>query len=310
MKTPFFSVVIPIYNRGHRISKGLESLKNQTFQDFETIIVDDASTDDSFKIVSAFPLKNKILLKNKENQERCISRNNGIQLAKGKFICFLDSDDYHLPQHLERLKDLIIENKEKRAFYFSYCMNESNEGIRSKRPCIDLSGYNLFSYLLKYTINPQRWAVHRDVMKENLFDPRINICEDLDVTLRMANKKVPFIQLKEETTIYVQADDSFNQSDPNKNIIEYDCYKKIFQRKELRKSLPLKDKNRLLSKCHYFFTLKANIEGQKNKVLTHAFKSFFLCPKGYNGKTNKNLFVLSMYNLPIIGFILKTIKKL
>lgn len=310
MKHPFFSVIIPLYNREKRINRALESLKNQTFHDFETIIIDDASTDDSFKIASEFTLKNKIILKNKENKERCISRNNGIRSARGKFICFLDSDDYHLPQHLERLKDLILENNEERAFYFSYSINESNEGIRSKRPCIEISGHNIFSYLMTYTINPQRWAVHKDVMLKHLFDPQINICEDLDVTLRMASKNIPFIQLKEETTIYVQADDSFNVSDPNKNIREYECYKKIFQRKELRTILPRKEKNRLLSKCHYYFTLNAHSEGQKMKVIIHALKSFFLYPKGYNGRTNKNLFILSLYNFPFIGVIIKSIKKL
>ena len=158
---------------------------------------------------------------------------------------------------------------------------------------------------MRYTINPQRWAVHSEVIKTCLFDENINICEDLDVSLRIACTGVPFIQLLEPTTVYVHASDSFTSSDPNKNKREYSCYKKIFSRPELQNILPRKNKNRLLSKCHYFFAAKAHDNQQNLKTLKHITLSFFLYPKGYNGKTNKTLLFLFVYNFPIIGFLTK-----
>jgi len=173
MNSPFFSVIIPVYNREKRLPKALESLKNQTCQDFETIIIDDCSTDDSYNVASAYPLKNKRLLKNNINSERCKTRNEGILASKGLFICFLDSDDYHLSNHLEKLKEFIIENGRKKAFYFSNSINETEEGIRSKRGSPKLKNKNIYAYLLMHTINPQRWSVHNEVMKNCLFDENI-----------------------------------------------------------------------------------------------------------------------------------------
>ena len=87
----FFSVIIPVYNRAHRLPYVLESLKKQTFQDFETIIIDDASTDASYQVAVDYDIPNKVVLKNGKNSERCISRNRGIEVARGQYICFIDS---------------------------------------------------------------------------------------------------------------------------------------------------------------------------------------------------------------------------
>ena len=67
MKNPFFSVVIPLYNRENRITQALESLRKQSYQDFEVIIVDDYSTDNSYSKACDFPIQNKVVLKNEKN---------------------------------------------------------------------------------------------------------------------------------------------------------------------------------------------------------------------------------------------------
>ena len=97
--SPFFSVIIPVYNRAKRLPYVLQSLKEQTFQDFEVIVVDDCSTDNSLEVAQRFDMPNMRVLHNEQNRERCYTRNRGIEEARGKYICFLDSDDYHLPNH-------------------------------------------------------------------------------------------------------------------------------------------------------------------------------------------------------------------
>lgn len=309
MKPPYFSVIIPVYNREKRLTRALESLKNQSFQDFEVIIIDDCSTDNSFSVANSFPMKNKIVLKNEINKERSYTRNKGVKYSKGKFVCFLDSDDYHLENHLMELYNFINNCKEKKAFYFSNACNESESGIRSDRLNVKLEKQNIYSYLLYHTINPQRWVVHSEIIKTCQFDNDIPICEDLDVTLRIASKNYEFIHYNKVTTVYVLAEDSFTQSDPKKNEREYESYKKIFKKKELLNKLPRRDKNRLLSRCHFFFSIKAYQQEKFFNQVKHTVISFTLFPSGYNGKTNKILFVQLIYGIPIIGhYISKCIK--
>ena len=96
----YFSIILPTYNRSKMLKKAISSVLAQDFKNWELIVVDDASTDDTTAVVKSF-LSNKITyLKNFENAHKGASRNNGIKIAKGKFITFLDDDDYYQVQHI------------------------------------------------------------------------------------------------------------------------------------------------------------------------------------------------------------------
>lgn len=103
---PKISVVIPLYNKGFIISETLKSVLVQTFTDFEIVIVNDGSTDNSFEIASHFSDK-RIKLLQQENKGVAAARNLGISTATAEFIAFLDADDYWYPNHLEELVKLI-----------------------------------------------------------------------------------------------------------------------------------------------------------------------------------------------------------
>lgn len=103
----FFSVVIPTYNRGHFIEQGIHSLLNQTFQDFEVIIVDDGSTDNTEVILRQY-VNNQFRYYKIENQERGYARNFGFRKSGGDYVVFLDSDDWFKPTHLENLRNTIV----------------------------------------------------------------------------------------------------------------------------------------------------------------------------------------------------------
>jgi len=307
MEPPFFSIVIPTYNRAEYINKAVQSLLSQTFSDFEIIIIDDASTDDTEDIIQSYDDKRIVYIKNAANKERCISRNRGIEKANGKYICFLDSDDYHLPNHLEKLYQLISSKNEPEAFFFSNAWDEDMTGNRAERACPDFEKFNAYTYYLHYTVNPQRWAVHHKVFEKIKFDPEIIICEDMDTSLRILAAGYPVYQLKELTTVYVAAEDSFTHSDTNKAEKELLYLKKIFAKKELRGKLPIIERWRLLSMCHYHLAIKAFKSNSRYDTLKHALKSFLFYPKGYNGKTNKTLLVMSIYAMPLFGKIVKFI---
>lgn len=304
-EAPYFSIIIPVYNREKYLGRALDSLMAQTFTDFETIIVDDASNDRSVEIARQHPLFRKWIIQNDINRERCVSRNIGIQQAKGKYIGFLDSDDYHLPEHLEKMFAFIQEKSEPEALFFSNAWDETAEGKRTPRVCPDFEKYNPFTYFLHYTVNPQRWFVHNNLFKKISFDPEITICEDMDTSLRMVASGIPVYQLKERTTVYVAAPDSFTHGASDKWERELSSLKKIIGRSELSGKLPKRETNRLLSMCYFHLALKSDALQKRSDFYSHACKSFRLCPKGYNGKTNKILFTLSLYHLPVLGLIIK-----
>ncbi len=292
---PFFSIIIPLYNREAKIRKAIESILNQEFQDFEIIVIDDCSSDRSCEVVLSIPDERIHLIKNKSNVERCETRNKGIEHAKGKYVCFLDSDDYHLPHHLSLLYQNIIALNAPKAFFFTNSWNETEGGIRSERTCPSIKGIDLYTYFLKYTVNPQRWAVEKRVAQEILFDPNVLICEDMDFSLRVVQANIPVYQVNERTTVYVAAADSFTHGDPQKWEKELFYLKRIFAKENLK--LPKNEIKRLLSMC-YFHLARKNFTLQNNwKTIRNSVRSFFLCPKGYNGKTQKDIFIMILYSL-------------
>ncbi|MBE0471435.1 MAG: glycosyltransferase family 2 protein [Methyloprofundus sp.] len=102
---PFFTVVIPLYNKGVHIVPTLMSVLAQSFRNFEVIVVDDGSTDDSLeKVQSVVDERIKVIHQN--NQGVSVARNRGIQEAKGEYIAFLDADDFWYEWHLDELHRL------------------------------------------------------------------------------------------------------------------------------------------------------------------------------------------------------------
>jgi len=104
--SPFFSVVIPVYNRAAALGDAVRSVLAQSCQDFEIVVVDDGSKDDPERVVRAFA-DPRIRFTAQENRGGGAARNAGIDLAQGRFVAFLDSDDVWLPQHLSTMRSLL-----------------------------------------------------------------------------------------------------------------------------------------------------------------------------------------------------------
>jgi glycosyltransferase involved in cell wall biosynthesis len=102
---PFFSIIIPLYNKENAIENTLKSVFNQSFTDYEVIVINDGSTDRSEEKVTAFS-DERLRLISTDNKGVSPARNLGIELANGKIIAFLDADDYWFPSHLENLYQL------------------------------------------------------------------------------------------------------------------------------------------------------------------------------------------------------------
>ena len=102
MQKKMVSVIIPVYNVEEYLKEALESVVNQSLKDIEIIIINDGSTDKSLRIIKGYATKDKrIKIINQKNQGQSIARNSGIENAKGKYIYFMDSDDYIALETLE-----------------------------------------------------------------------------------------------------------------------------------------------------------------------------------------------------------------
>lgn len=105
------SIIMPSYNTAKFISKTIESVLEQTYKNWELLIVDDCSTDNTDEIVSKYDDDRIIYLKNKKNSGAAVSRNKALKNAKGKWIAFLDSDDLWYPTKLEEQIKYMKKNK-------------------------------------------------------------------------------------------------------------------------------------------------------------------------------------------------------
>lgn len=100
------TIVIPLYNKGQSVKRSICSVLNQSFSNFEIVIVDDGSTDNSVEVVKSFK-DDRIKIVRQANAGVSAARNHGIDIASGQFITFLDADDEYEPNHLETLRKLI-----------------------------------------------------------------------------------------------------------------------------------------------------------------------------------------------------------
>lgn len=193
-----FSIIIPTYNRAHLIGKAIQSVQQQTYTDWELLIVDDGSTDNTKEAVLPFLKDERIRYIYQQNAERSAARNNGIKNAAGDYICFLDSDDYYLPQRLELLHPSISHHPDNRFFYTGICFEKN--GLVSKSPIKAYNGGNVFDFLVSNVIGIPQVCVHRSLFERELFNPAISNGEDVELWLRIANYELPKY-LEEQFTI-------------------------------------------------------------------------------------------------------------
>lgn len=108
---PIISVIIPTYNRAHTIARTIKSVLSQTYQNFEILVADDASTDDTEDLIREFARSSPIhYVRHEKNQGAPTARNTGAKKARGEYLAFLDSDDIWYPQYLERQLSLLQES--------------------------------------------------------------------------------------------------------------------------------------------------------------------------------------------------------
>ena len=129
-KNPAVSIIIPVYNRKKLLTRAVESVLSQTFQNFELLIIDDGSTDDSYRnIFKLIDYDYRIKYLRHFNRKTPLSLNAGINLSSGKFITFLDSDDEYSLNHIEQRVKLFSKNKDLELIYSGAMLIGSEEDM-------------------------------------------------------------------------------------------------------------------------------------------------------------------------------------
>jgi teichuronic acid biosynthesis glycosyltransferase TuaG len=145
------SVITPVYNAENFLTKTLRSVINQTYKNIEIILVDDCSKDNSAEIVNRFITDKTSIVYHLQDMNRGAgaARNKALELAKGQYVAFLDSDDVWLPQKIERQISLMKEKKIGFSYTAIEMIDENGKKIKSKRNIKETCDYK---YLLRNTI--------------------------------------------------------------------------------------------------------------------------------------------------------------
>lgn len=203
------SIVIPTYNRAHLIENTLKSVLNQSENDYEVLIIDDGSTDDTETVVKPY-LGERVRYFKIKNSERGAARNYGTKQAKGRYVNWFDSDDEMLPHHVETIKRIMDEQGEVEVLNVLYQMKDSKtQKITSIQKEYLPSQIKRKHYLIEgnyLACNPV--VVRRDIALENPFieDRDLSASEDYELWLRLVSK-YPFYQNHVVTSYLIQHDD-------------------------------------------------------------------------------------------------------
>jgi glycosyltransferase involved in cell wall biosynthesis len=199
MILPKVSIIVPTYNRAHMVTETIDSILAQTFKDFELIVVDNESADNTEEVIKSYPDQRIRYFKHQNNGVVAVNRNYGIGKAQGQYIAFCDDDDLWLPEKLERQVELLDSNDELGLVYADSYVIDSNGDLREntyfygRKP---VRG-NDFSELFQDNSIPLLTAiVRREVLdKVGVFNPRYIVSQDYDLWLRIAKyHPVDFIE--------------------------------------------------------------------------------------------------------------------
>jgi glycosyltransferase involved in cell wall biosynthesis len=263
---PFFSVIIPLYNKERFIENTIKSIINQSFKDFEIVIVDDGSTDRSYEIASTFQSE-KIKLFKQQNKGVSVARNVGIDYATSNYIALLDADDTWYDNHLFELKKqidlfpdagLYCNNYE--VFYRENFSEKAQFNFAYHDDCLIVEDYFKASI-----INSVAWTSAVAFSKEKFkaiggFNTYLKTAQDLDLWIRFALKyKVGFNPtITMSYKLYV--DDSLSKNEYND--IRYDFINSFSEQEKINPSLKL-----YLDVNRYAVALRSKLNNEKHIYL-------------------------------------------
>ncbi len=274
---PFFSIIIPAYNRADFLPETLASVQAQTFTDWECIVVDDGSTDHTATVMQKLCADDpRIRYIYQQNAERSAARNNGIAHARGQYICFLDSDDRYLPSCLE----------DWHAFWqslgfpeaFGYCDAIRVYESEQTTMITPLSGMPPMSFFFSNPIIPARICIKKELLDSHRFRTDCIVVEDACLWMELAYAFPVYYSPHTGAEYLIHEGNSVNPKNPAAYRM-YEGLKRFFiARPDIRKAIP----DALYRDCvSRIITNMAKFDyrsGRKFLAVKNLLRALFLCP--------------------------------
>jgi len=182
---PLVSVIIPTYNRGWALAESIDSVLAQDYGNFELIVVDDGSTDNTLNLINGYSGRLKVI--RQANAGVSAARNRGIAEACGDFLAFLDSDDIWLPRKLSRQMDFFIRHPKALICQTQEIWVRNNVRVNPKKYHEKPSGMIFEQSLHLCLVSPSAVMMKKKLFKEiGCFDESLPACEDYDLWLRVS----------------------------------------------------------------------------------------------------------------------------
>ena len=164
---PKFSIIVPVYNTEKYLKRCLDSIKGQTFSDYEVILVNDGSKDNSKDIIEKYPYK----AINQKNQGLSMARNNGVKEAKGEYIIFLDSDDYIEKDLLKKINESLDNKPDVVRYQIKETFDDKDPVSYLEKTFKDIDGEEAFKLITTYHFVENAWvyAIKRDYYLKEKF---------------------------------------------------------------------------------------------------------------------------------------------
>ena len=184
-KRTLVSVVIPTYNRAWIVKEAVDSVLAQDYKDFELIVVDDGSTDDTSRVLAPYGDAIKVVFQ--ENKGVSAARNRGVSQASGRFIAFLDSDDLWLPKKLSTQVEFFHQRPDALICQTEEIWVRNGNRVNPKKRHKKHSGMIFEPSLELCLVSPSAVMIRRDVLDSaGGFDETLPACEDYDLWLRIS----------------------------------------------------------------------------------------------------------------------------
>lgn len=218
------SVVIPTYNRAYLIPRAIQSVLNQTCEDFEIIVVDDGSTDNTNEVVESINDERIRYIRHERNKGAAAARNTGIMAAKGKYIAFLDTDDEWLPEKLEKQMAAFRNASSQIGVVYTSLVRIEGDRTYIPPPRARKKEGNIYCNLLgECFVLTSTTVVNRECFtKVGMFDERFSVAEDWDLFIRIA-KYYHFKYVDEPLVIYCARSDSLTNN-PDYEVKGYEMF--------------------------------------------------------------------------------------
>jgi len=227
---PKVSIILPSFNRAHLLPRAIKSILSQTFQDFELIIVDDGSSDNTEEVIKSFKDNRIIYIRHDKNKGANAARNTGLQVAGGEYIAFQDSDDEWLPEKLEKqIKVFETAPSEVGIVYTSFWKYlNNNDKIYIPDPQIKQKEGYIFKQLLERNFIGLPTAIIKKKCFEKVgrFDEELYYLEDWDLFIRIS-RYYQFMFINEPLVISYDTPGSVSKQEGS---IKINALKLIFQK--------------------------------------------------------------------------------